>query len=123
MSEVFKRRAFVYADGKLQVQAEDDQRTCEQWVRETLNKGHEDWSVLSRGYLQEDRIQFFTGEDYRSDPSITASEVQELRDVHEALYGSPAHLKVCNGVVSGVADTVWEPILVFDATSGGWIPV
>lgn len=119
MGHILERTAFVFHEGQLHVQEKDDHRPCEEWVKDKLGLGHEQWAQLTRGYIRPTRIQFFTGESYSEDLTVSAAEVDALKKIHCAQYGFPCK-DIFNGVIPGAEDTVWDPIYEYDPHGGGW---
>lgn len=109
MSEFLKNRAPFYCMGdNVYIKKTPDSRSCLQWM---LDQGHthEQWANAVRGYVSENRIQFFTGEDYRCVDSVSEDVLSVLRDYHLRVYGCLAK-EIYNGVIAGDQGEFWLPV-------------
>ncbi len=119
MNFSLERIAFLFCNGQVRVQDRGDHRACEEWALSELNLSHSEWANSVRGYMLPERIQFFTGENYRADLSVTDGCVQKVKEAYKDIYGTECD-NVFNGVNIKATDTLWGAIYRYDVENGGW---
>ena len=103
-----KRIPFIYLNCKLMLNENPGNSTCLEWVT-GMGYTKERWANSVRGYISADRVQFFTGEDYRPTPVIPSDIMPIIHAKCINLYGMPPKV-VYNGVEVGEEGEFWEPI-------------
>ncbi len=114
------RVAFIYIEGRLRAQNWTDARTTEAWACAEFDYTHGAWARSKRGYVMQGRIQFFTGEDYHTDMSVTSENVSEVQELYKYLYGSECD-GIYNGVAKGHLGEMWLPLCKWAAVRGSWV--
>lgn len=114
------RRAFVLLNGMPYMQKIGDVRPCAQWAKDTLGLTPEQFATTSRGYITQFEIQFFIGEDYRVDSSISEDEIFRVAELHKTVYGNDIIPLIYNGVIVGEEGFIWPPIMNY-IPAVGWV--
>lgn len=103
---------FIVLHGDVLIKKVVDDRTCLEW---TIGMGYteDQWERAIRGYISENRLQCFTGRDYRCVPYVNSEILRLLREYHGSVYGYlPTELY--NGLKKGEAGIAWEPLCVLN---------
>lgn len=114
------RRAFVILNGMPYMQKIGDVRPCAQWAKDALGLTPEQFATTSRGYITQFEIQFFIGEDYRVDSSISEDEIFRVAELHKTVYGNDITPLIYNGVIVGEEGCIWTPIMNY-IPAVGWV--
>lgn len=102
------RIAFAILNGRILVKSSMDDRTCKEWV---LGMGYteEQYKNAIRGYMTQERLQFFTGDDYRQVPVLNSTYISGLCTWYSSRFRHRPS-RICNGVWRGRMNEVWAPI-------------
>lgn len=102
------RTLFIQINGDVLIKRARDSRTCLEWVRD-MGYTEGQWESAIRGYVVEDRVQFYTGKDYHAIGYIPSDVLNVLVDYHVSVYGHEPRC-IYNGVIKGGPGELWPPI-------------
>lgn len=86
--------------------------TCKEWALSSFPITEEDFEKCIRGYIMEDRVQFFRGSNYEA-CQINGRVLDMVAQEYKATYGKyPAEYH--SGVVVGEVGEVWPPINTYN---------
>ena len=111
-----KRYAFVIINGQVVYNDnQNDDRDHQHWLLEDYGISIEQFEKLPRGYMMEDRIQFFVGSSFKpiEDTKLIDSVITSLVDRHINKYGR-TKVGIYNGVRVGNIGEIWKPIHVIN---------
>ena len=102
------RIAFVIIDGRILVKSSVNAQTCKDWML-GMGNNEERYKNAIRGYMTPERLQFFTGEDYRPVTVLNNTYIARLCTWYSSHFRYRP-LRICNGVRRGRINEVWDPI-------------
>lgn len=83
---VQERTPFIVMHGEVLFKREKDNRTCLEWARD-MGYTKKQWEEAIRGYIMEDRVQFFTGDDYGCVVVVNDEIFNSVNTYHASIYG------------------------------------
>lgn len=98
------------ADGKQRIVYNTDEREHYKWLKEDYNINTETFETMVRGYVMKDKIQFYTGSDFKDTEisHIDKNVFKELLTKAEEIFKSE-HTRIFNGVNIGKVGEIWTP--------------
>lgn len=102
------RTPFIVLHGDVLIKKVRDDRSCLEWVM-GMGYSKEQWENAIRGYIMENRVQFFTGKDYGCVHIVNGEILKALKQYHGSIYGY-LPTQFYNGVKVGEVGSVWQPI-------------
>lgn len=120
-----KRRAFILLGGTVFLQNSDDLRSSTRWTHEDYNITGNVAEMLSRGYMTDTAVHFYTGGiAYNPDPSITLDTIKGVAVGWRAAYNKDsAQLPdVYNGAfpIYDIPAIQWPPVLKWSWAEHCW---
>lgn len=102
------RAPFIVLHGDVLIKKVSDGRTCLEWVMD-MGYSKEQWEHAIRGYVMENRVQFYTGRNYGCVQLVNGEILKALKQYHGSIYGY-LPTQFYNGVKVGEAGAVWQPV-------------
>lgn len=98
------------ADGKQRIVYNTDEREHYKWLKEDYNIDVETFETMVRGYVMKDKIQFYTGSDFKDTEisHIDKNVFKELLMKAKEVFKSE-HTRIFNGVNIGKVGEIWTP--------------
>ena len=112
------RRNFVIVGNTPILQEKGDTRSTWEWMNSALSMRSQAYEECIRGYMAEDRLQFYTG---GNDYSVAVGVTPDILEAAVTKYGKEfgcAPKVIGNGCRPAVTNTVWRPILRY--VDGEW---